>query len=249
MNYIWYPLIEAIIAGYDTIKIRYRVCDKVFFETIDGETTRLEARAHHVSPLLEYLPITLYDPDGAAGLEERLARVDVNPYHRFTEIFTNILDPERHDHNDLIVCDIITHMLAHIDRICGMSRQDFRILIAIGEIENGCFSGMREDFSLFSTTEKRALAECLLMLYESANSLRCLDTLFHMIMTDFEVRLRDNEEVVLYNPNNYDEMEDRKIQFIIGLFMPIDFPCVVHWQYTYGSVDHDESMVLERFVL
>jgi len=249
MNYIWYPLIEAIVADYDTKKIRYRVCDKVFFETADGEEMRLEARAHHVSPLLEYMPIALYDPDNAVELEDKLARVDVNPYHRFTHIFTNILDPERHDHNDLVVCDIMTHMLAHIDRICGMSKRDFRILIAIGEIESGCFGDMREDFRLFGTAEKRAVAECLLMLYESANSLRCLDTLFHMIMTDFEVRLRDNEEVVFYNPNAFDEKEDKKLRFIIKLFLPIDFPYVVHWHYTYGSVDHDESMILESFVL
>jgi len=140
-------------------------------------------------------------------------------------------------------------MLAHIDRICGMSRRDFHILVIINEIENGCFGDMGADFRLFSTAEKRALAEGLLMLYESSNSIRCLDTLFHMIMTDFEVRLRDNEEVVFYNPYGFDEKEDKKLQLIIKLFLPIDFPYVVHWRHTYGSIDHDESMILESFVL
>jgi len=249
MNYIWYPLIEAIVADYDTNKIHYRVCDKVFFDTFDGETIRINANAHHVSPLLEYLPLALFDPDNAVSLEDKLARADVNPYHRFTQIFSNILNPERNDQNDLIVCDIITHMLAHIDRICGMCKRDFRILIIIEEIENGCFGDIIDDFRLFNTVEKRALAECILMFYGSSKSLRCLDTLFHMIMTDFEVRLRDNEEVVFYNPYGFNEKEDTKLRLIIKLFLPIDFPYVIHWQYTYGSVDHDESMVLESFVL
>jgi len=33
---------------------------------------------------------------------------------------------------------------------------------------------------------------------------------------------------------------------------PIGYPCVIcviHWEYTYGSIGHDESMVLEAFVL
>ena len=237
------------MADYDTNKIRYRVCDKVFIDAFDGEEIRINANAHHVSPLLEYMPLALYDPDNAVSLEDKLMHADVNPYHRFTSIFNHILLPERHDHNDLIICDIVTHMLAHIDRICGMCRRDFRILVIIEEIENGCFGGMKEDFRLFSTAEKRALAECLLMLYESSNSIRCLDTLFSIIMTDFEVRLRDNEEVVFYNPYGLNKKEDKKLHFIIKLFLPIDFPYVVHWQYTYGSVDHDESMILESFVL
>jgi len=249
MNYIWYPLIEAIMADCDTRRISYRVCDKVFFDSYGDETVRINANAHHVSPLLEYLPLALYDPDNAVSLEDKLAHADVNPYHRFTSIFAHILSPERYDQNDLIVCDIITHMLAHIDRICGMCERGFLILIVIDEIEDGCFGDMKDDFRLFSTTEKRAFAECLLMLHGSANSIRCLDTLFHMIMTDFEVRLRDNEEIVFYNPNGFDEKEDKKLQLIIKMFLPIDFPYVVHWRYTYGSIDHDESMVLESFVL
>jgi len=249
MNYIWYPLIEAIVAGYDTTKIHYRVCDKVFFDSLSSETVRINANAHHVSPLLEYLPLALYDPDNSVSLEDKLTHADVNPYLRFTSIFSHILRPERHDQNDLIVCDIITHMLAHIDRICGMSKRDFHILLIIEEIENGCFGGMKEDFRLFNAAEKRALAEGLLVLYETSNSIRCLDTLFHMIMTDFQVRLRDNEEVVFYNPNGFDEREDKKLRFIIKLFLPIDFQYAIHWRYTYGSIDHDESMILESFVL
>ena len=248
MNYIWFPLIEAIQADYDTTKIRYRVCDKTFFDTLDGETVRVSADAHHVSPLLEYIPVAMYDPENAVKLEDKLSRADVNPFYRFTSIFSHILNPERHDQNDLILCDIITHFLAHVDRICGMCRRDFRILIIINEIENGCFGDFKDVFRLFNTMEKRALAEGLIMLYKTSNSLRSLDALFHVILTDFEVRLRDNEEVVFYNPYGFDERDDKKLRFIIKLFLPVGFPFVIHWQYTYGSVDHDESMMVERFV-
>jgi len=249
VNYIWYPLIEAIQLGYDTTKIRYRVKDRKFFSNIGDEQIRYSAKAHHVSPLLEYMPPVLYDPDKTVKPEEKFSRVDINPYYRFGSIYEYILRPERNDPNDLIVCDIITHILAHIDRICGMSRRDFHLLLITDEIEQGCFGEPKDDFKLFSVAEKRALAEALIMFYETSNSLRCLDVLFNAIMTDFNIMLRDNEEVVFYNPYRFDAREDKKLRFIIKLFLPIDFPHVIHWQHTYGTIEHDESMTLEGFVL
>ena len=176
-------------------------------------------------------------------------RAHINPFPRFGSIFSHILDPERDDHNDFIVCDIIVHLLAHIDRICGMSKKDFHILHIIEEIENGCYGDVSEAFKLFSLKEKRVLAECLIMLYETSNCLRCLDFLFNKIMTDFEVRLRDDAEVVFYNPRAFGERDDKKLQLVIKLFLPINFPYVIHRQYTYGIVEQDQSMILECFVL
>ena len=248
MNYIWYPLVDAIQSGFDTLKIHYRLSDRVFFDAIGDEKFRIQAQAHHISPLLEYTPVALFDPDRTISLEDKFSRVDVNPYIRFGPIFTRILDPERTDPNDLIVCDILTHILAHIDRICGMSKRDFKIIMMIDEIESGVY-GDKQAASLFSVVEKRALAEALLVFYETSNGLRCLDALFRVIMTDFHVRLRDNNEVVFYSPQTFDKREDRKLRFIIDLFLPVDFPFVIHWQYTYGSIGHDESMMLEGFVL
>lgn len=251
MNYIWYPLIEAIQLGYDTNKIRYRLKDMQFSYDVGGDKINYINRgnyAYHVSPLLEYLPLVLYDTDDLVNQDEKFSRIDVNPYHRFDEIFEDILSIERNDENDLIVCDIITHILAHIDRICGMSKRDFRLLLIMSEIDAGCF-GDADIFKLFSVFEKRALAEILLMFYETSNSLRCLENLFNMIMTDFNIRIRDNTEILFYSPCIFDECEDKKLRFIIKLFLPVDFSYVIHWQYSYGTINHDESIILEKFVL
>ena len=98
--------------------------------------------------------------------------------------------------------------------------------------------------------EKRALVESLIMLYETSNSFRSLDALLNKIMTDFNIRLRDdNAEVVFYNPYEFDEREEKKLRFIIKLFLPINVPYVIHWQYTYGIIEHDQNMLLEEFVL
>jgi len=117
------------------------------------------------------------------------------------------------------------------------------------EIKNGCFGDTEDAFTLFNTIEKRVLAEGLIMLYETSNSFRSLDALLSKIMTDFNIRLRDNTEVVFYNPYEFDEREEKKLRFIIKLFLPINVPYVIHWQHTYGIIEHDQSMLLEEFVL
>lgn len=248
MNYIWYPLIEAIQSGYDTTKIRYRVSDRKFYYDIGDETLCFSAGAHHMSPYLEYMPLVLFDPDKTVTSEDKFSRVDINPYHRFGSIFNHILKSERSDPNDLIVCDVITHMLAHIDRICGMSKHDFIIFLILNEISDGCY-GDKEAIELFNVSEKRELAEALIALYKTSNGLRCLADLFTRIMTDFIVRIRDNKEVVFYNLYGFDNKENKKLRFIIKLFLNIDFPYVIHWRHTYGTIGFDESMVLEEFVL
>lgn len=248
MNYIWYPLIEAIQSGYDTTKIRYRVSDRKFHYDVGDDTLCYSAGAHHMSPYLEYMPVVLFDPDKTLTSEDKFSRVDVNPHHRFGSIFNHILKPERNDPNDLVICDIITHMLAHIDRICGMSKRDFIIFLVLKEIDDGCY-GDKEVIKLFNVLEKRVLAEALITLYKTSNGLRCLADLFTRIMTDFFIMIRDKKEVVFCNLYGFDDEENKKLLFIIKMFLPIDFPFVIHWKYTYGTIGLDESMALEEFVL
>ena len=249
MNYIWYPYIKAIQSGFDTTKINYNVKDKEYYYNAGDEQFIYNADPHRASPFFEYMPVVLSVTEEAVTPEEKFSSVDVNPYYRFDAIFSHILQPDRNDPNDLIICDIIMHMLADVDRICGMSKNDFRLMLMVEEIENGCFNDTNDTFKLFNTTEKRILAEGLTMLYKTSNSLRSLDVLLKRIMPDFSIGIRGNEEVVFYNSYKFNEHEEKKLQFIIKLFLPINFAYVIHWRYTYGVIGYDQSMVLEGFVL
>jgi hypothetical protein len=255
MNYIWHPLIDAMQSGVDTARIRYRVKDdRRAYEPGDARNDYY-ADARRISPFLEYMPHILYDPEERVRKEDKYSRVDINPFHRFENIFGRFLSPDSDDPNDMILCDILTHMLAHIDRICGMSKRDFRIMIIINELfgggdgGGGGGGGTEGSAALFGEREKRAVAEALIMLYETLNPLRALDSLFRTIMGDFTIQIRDNEEIVFYNRYGYDAKEDEKLRFIIKLFLPIDMPYAVHFRHTYGTVGLDESMAIEGFVI
>lgn len=249
MNYIWYPLIKAIEKDYDTTKIHYNLRDEEALFSVGEDEHSHGAFDYRISPLFEYLPAILSDPSNAVKFDDKFSVVDINPYHRFAKIFNHIILPDRNDTNDLIICDILTHILAHIDRICGMSKRDFLIVMIMDGLEKSCYGIANNYYGLFTVPEKRSLAEALIMMYETTDCLRSLDVLISMIMPDFRVRIRDDEEVVLYNHFGYNEKEDKKLKFIIKLFMPITIPYVIHWQHTYGTIGQDRGMELEEFVV
>lgn len=231
-SYIWYPLIKTICNNKDTAEIHYKL----------GNNTKGPIGDAGISPLLEYVPKTYY----ASGEDANYNSVSVNPYFRFKAIFKDLLSSENSSNYE-IICDIIMHILANLDIVCGMSRRDFLIMIIMEEIDEGYYGC--EAVKLFNTVEKRALADVLIMFYNTSDSLGCLTALFKMILTDFQIVLKDNEEFVFYNRFPFDEQNNEKIKFIIKLFLPIGFPYVIHWRYSYGYVGYSESMNCEEFVL
>jgi len=232
-GYIWYPFIEALCHEKDAVGIHYRL----------GHNTNSLIGNASISPFLEYVPKTLYSSNEDAS---DYRTVDVNPYFRFKKIFKDILNSESNANYE-IVCDLIMHILVDIDRICGMNRRDFLITMIVDGIERGHYG--REAIQLFNMVEKRVLAEVLIMFYNTSDSLSCLKTLFTMIMTDFDIILKDNEEFIFYNPYPFDQQNNEKIKFIIKVLLPIGFPYVIHWRYSYGYIGYAESMNCEEFVL
>jgi len=231
-GYIWYPFIKSICNNKDIVNIHYK---------LGGSNTKDFVGNAAISPFLEYVPKTI-----SASNDDDYSTVDVNPYFRFKKVFKDILNTEN-NLNYEILCDIIMHTLVNIDRICGMNRRDFLIMTIIDEIDEGYYGS--EAVKLFNTVEKRFLAEVLIMFYNTSDSLSCLTALFKMILTDFQITLKDNEEFIFYNPDPFDKQKVEKIKFVIKLFLPIGFPYTIHWRYSYGYVGYSESMNCEEFVL
>jgi hypothetical protein len=239
-KFIWYPIIAAMNMGAGPEKVHLRVSERA------AGNPRYD---RVISPLLEFSPHIGNIPNPSMT-EDELSGIDINPYRRlsFIPIFKEILDPERDEPNDAVVAELITHVLADVDRICGMCGRDFQVYLVMKELEDGCF-GNKQATALFTLFEKRALAEALIMLYKTSDSVKSLNSLFTMIMTDTEILCRDREEIVFYRPNPPNTGEIQKLRFIIDIFLPINFPFVIHHKHTYGVISRDNTMILEDFVL
>lgn len=229
MNYIWEPLIKMQQQDMNLEELHYFVQNS------------------RVSPYLELQADSLYEKNLT---KDAIAHIDTNPYTRFPEIFEKFITADNLGYEEFneSFADIILHYLADLDLKSGMSKREFYIRFVIADLEQGAF-GSKEKLGEFTVTEKRVLADGLLTLYQTTDSINCLIHVINCILPFCQVLIRDGEEIVFYMRETQNTGTETKIQFIIKLFLPIQFPFVLHWMKTYGLAGYDETMKLEEFVI
>lgn len=215
----------------------------------EGDLTRLHytVKNNRVSPYLELQAESLH---GNGTYEDGFARLDVNPYVRFFSVFDPLLTPDNpgYEEFDQALSDIILHYLADLDIKMGMCRHDFHIRLLMRDLERGVYGGLAE-LAAFTKMEKRVVAEWLLCFYQTGDGPDCLSGAVHMLLPVCEIYIREGEEFVFYMRQPQDETEERRIRFLIRLFLPLACSWTVHWTQTYGVLGYEETTQMEDFIL
>ena len=135
MQYIWEVVLAAEKNGIREADLRYEVA---------------EVR----SP---YLEVSFCDLN-TQTVEQTV--VEVNPFYRFFDIFSEILDINQKGYEKTreIFVDTVFHYLALTDLRMGMSKKDYYLKFLAEELESGQFgSKAKAAMRLFSRYEKRYL--------------------------------------------------------------------------------------------
>ncbi len=69
------------------------------------------------------------------------------------------------------------------------------------------------------------------------------------MLPDCEIYIREGEEFVFYMRQPWEETAEKKLRYLIRLFLPLSCLCTIHWTKTYGVVGYEDTMQLEDFVL
>lgn len=93
------------------------------------------------------------------------------------------------------------------------------------------------------------VAEWLLRFYHTADAAGSLSGAVHALLPICEIYIREGEEFVFYMRQPQDENEERRLQFLIRLFLPLECSGTIHWTQTYGVLGYDETMQMEDFIL
>jgi len=215
----------------------------------EGDLTRLHytVKNNRVSPYLELQAESLH---GNGTYEDGTARLDVNPYVRFFSVFDPLLTPDNlgYEEFDRALSDIILHYLADLDIKMGMCRHDFHIRLLMRDLEHGVYGGLAQ-LAAFTGMEKRVIAEWLICFYQTGDGPGSLSGAVHALQPLCEIYIREGEEFVFYMREPQDETEERRIQFLIRLFLPLACSCTIHWTQTYGVLGYGETMQMEDFIL
>ena len=214
---------------------------------------------NNVSPHLEMLAnVSLH-----TNLNKNmLLEVDVNPYMRFSKIFhafteTELGNAEQQEplinvseykeFNEAMI-DVMLHYLAKVDWITGLTKQDLHIKLIVKDMESGIFGDIKT-VEMMNDREKIVLADQLLALYRTGDSISCLLRAISKIFSYCQAVVKDGEELVFYFREPQNTEIDAKIRFVTRLFLPISVDFSIHWLLTYGIVDYDNTMFIEEFIL
>ncbi|SCZ09488.1 hypothetical protein SAMN02787079_04282 [Lysinibacillus sp. TC-37] len=228
MNYIWDLLIQAEEEGFLTKDIYFHLA-KIY------------------SPYMELSPQLL----NSQAIEQH---VEVNPYYRYFDIFKDLFHPD-HTTDEAFrdaLLDITLHFLAEIDRMQGLNKKEYYIRFMMRDIEANVFGKLvRDKIKSFSKKEQEIIALNMLRLYQTGEALYLIkDTLKNIFRNCFiYVKSEENDELLLYIHQKKTIENINKVQLIQEIFLPIGFQMEVYWQYHFGIIDVEETMMLDRIAL
>lgn len=230
--YLWYPLTSFI--EKDERDINFIVPEKV-------------------SPYLELntKSITYLDNE----LEKQgIIDIEINPYMRFNGIFQYLLHSEYEeiaDTNDDILrkalTNILLHLLGELDLYLGQNKKDIIVKQMTKDIVNGSFGqDMTQMFDIFKKYEKHILVD---LLYDTYNSLDILEAFKKAIKKIFKHsiiydKISSNTNLVIYINLPKTDENVKKVEFIKNLFLPVGLELDVFWEYHFGVIGVDITMMI-----
>lgn len=229
MQYIWEVVLAAEKNGIKEADLQYEVA---------------EVR----SP---YLEVSFCDLN-TQTVEQTV--VEVNPFYRFFDIFSDILDVNQkgYEKTKEIFVDAVFHYLALTDLRMGMSKQDYYFKFMAEEMESGRF-GQRAKaaIQLFSPHEKKYIVLSFMDLVHSRNHLEIFKWLFREIYEDsmIYVSMDCANELYIYVGSAETQEEKERVQFLLDTFLPIGMRTEVFYIEHFGILDTEETMVLDRILL
>ena len=225
MDYIWDIIIKAKNEGMNLGDIKFKL-------------------ASSYSPYMELSNIDL-------NFEAVENEVEINPYYRFFEIFKNLFLPDEDQYQELreTLLDIIIHFLGQTDLKQGMDRVEHHKSFIYREIKNGCFGeNIKNGINLFSIEEKNILLQNIYQFYLTGNHIYYLKDTMKKIFKGSIIYLNQEftNEILLYIKQSQTRENEKKLQVIKELFLPVNFDILVYWEYHFGILGVNRTMRIDK---
>ncbi len=208
---------------------------------------------------LKFLVAKSYSPymevsDACINFDEVEEEIEVNPYYRYFEIFKDLFNINNDEDVELreTFFDIVMHFIANIDAMSGMTRREFYLRFVIDDISNGILGErIKEKFGIFSYNEKIIIAENLIKMYKTGQTLYLLkDTVRRIFVnTTIYANYETSDELLFYIPYVMSEMNEAKMSFIEEFFLPIRFRTEMYWEDHFGVIGSDKTMKIDSIAI
>jgi len=177
--------------------------------------------------------------------------IEINSRVRFNELFKELLHPDckGYDSYKNYLFDVIIHYLCEIDLRHGLTKREYYIRRLTKEIINGCYgSEIARSFKEMDINHQNRLATLVLNQLQTGASLLIFRKAVKVLFDDamiYQVK-EDKQQILLYIGEKKTKKNDKAITFIKDVFLPISYKLRVFWEYHFGVIDIDVSMVIDE---
>ncbi|SFA80150.1 hypothetical protein [Clostridium frigidicarnis] len=199
-----------------------------------------------------YMEISFIDINNTMLPEDKT--VEVNPYYRFYDIFKDLFDINMEESKELreVLFDIVVHYLGELDLNQGLCKEEFYKKFFMRDIKNGIFGQeLYSDINILSKEELDYILSGLITLYITGVSLHLFNKILKKVFKNNRVYLNQDNPKDMYIYLGQPKTNDlnKKIEIITKLFLPINMNAFIYWDYHFGILDAEKTMVLDEIVM
>jgi len=229
MNMIWDVMLSALSQGIPSEQLHF---------VVDSSP----------SPYLE----VAFEEMNADSLYDNT--IEVNPLYRFTGIFAKALDINVESYAKLreILLDAFIHHQSRLDLRSGLTKSEFYVRAILKDILGGAYGKKAaENAQLFTNLEMKSILYGMLDLFKSGASLELFRKIMRSIYPDVLIYLNKGiyREILLYMPQDKTESELKKLDFLVSMFLSINYTVFVFWKHHFGVIGINESLYYDDMLI
>ncbi|NLL06824.1 MAG: iron-dependent peroxidase [Clostridiaceae bacterium] len=208
---------------------------------------------------LKFVVAKSYSPymelsDAYINFDKVEEEIEVNPYYRYYEVFKDLFNVNNEEDVELreTFFDIVMHFIANGDAMSGMTKQEYYLRFVIDDISKGILGDrIKEKFEVFNYNEKIIIAENVVKMYKTGQTLYLLkDTVRRIFVnTTIYANYETSDELLFYMPYVRTEINEAKMDFIKEFFLPIRFRTEIYWEEHFGVIEEDETMKIDSIAI
>ncbi len=229
MNYAWEAALAADQAGIPREEIRY-------------------------VPIQNGSPYTEIAMETINSRELGQKTVELNPLYRFSREFSALFDRnlEGYEKGRELFFDVVMQYFVQLDLRQGLSKQEYALRFLLRDLLEGvCGSQAARVAERYEKEKIRRLLQLVLKLYQCGSSTYLFREVMRSMYPDSLVYASNEavRQVLVYVGVKETREERERLEFLEGMFLPVNYQVYLFWEHHFGIMDVDETMVLDEMVL
>lgn len=221
----------------------------------------LKAKEQGLDPqILRYIPNCNSGPYRETGFIDLNIRelgeseVEINPLYRFTHIFGELLDvnltemPEARE----LLFDVFMHYQTQLDLRSGLTKSEYYIRAVLKDILGTVYGEKAADaITLFPNDGVKKILYGMLEMFQCGTSVGLFQKIIRAVYPNAVVYSNSDifRELLIYLPLEKTEDEQSKLDFLITMFLDINYTVFTFWGKHFGIIGYDLTLQFDKMLL